>query len=309
MCGAVLAWELPLIRRSGQEIMVKISRESKTAREITESLKEQKILKHPRLFRFFIKLLGWDKKIRVGTYLFRENEAWPMLLRKLINGESFTVKVTFPEGWRIEQMAERLESSMITSAADFTAGAKAGKMEGFLFPSTYFFEPDTPAPKVIEVMNEQFEKMWKERFEYLKPPKKFGKKEVVTLASIIERETTVLKEKPLIAGVFLNRLRLGWRLEADPTVQYALAKWKERLTYKDTKIKSPYNTYQNAGLPPGPIANPGADSIAAVFYPTKTELMYFVARGDGSHEFFKTLAEHNRYRALQKKNRKAKIKK
>lgn len=302
--AAYLFWELPLIARSTNEIIVKIPKDTKTAQEAAATLYRKKILKHPKLFRATLSVFGWDKKIQKGTYKFREYESWPILLRKLTTGEIYGIRVTFPEGWRMEQIAERLESFGITEAKEFVKTARARDLEGFLFPSTYFFEPETPADEVIAAMAGAFEKIWDENFAGQKPPRDWSKKEVVILASIIERETTNNEEKPLIAGVYLNRLAKGWKLEADPTVQYALGYWKNKITYEDLKIKSPYNTYLKYGLPQGPISNPGLDSMRAVFGPEKTNSMYFVAKGDGAHAFFETLKEHNREKALQKKAKK-----
>ncbi|MBI4668729.1 MAG: endolytic transglycosylase MltG [Elusimicrobia bacterium] len=299
--AAALAWELPLIPHSSEQILVKIPKNCKTAREITAMLQEQGVLRHSRAFLILAAALKWDTKFKSGPYLLRRPEAWPVLAKKLIKGQTFTIKVTVPAGWRIEQIAERLEASSVTDADSFIETAKQKKLEGFLYPSTYFLEPDAPPETVLHAMANQFGRVWKERFENLTLPAGFSIKDVVTLASIIELETTCGPEKPLIAGVFLNRLGKHWKLEADPTVQYALGKWKDRLTYKDTKIQSSYNTYLHGGLPPGPIGNPGADSIGAVLSPAQTDYMYFVARGDGSHEFFRTLEEHNHYRYLLKK--------
>lgn len=302
--AAYLFWELPLIARSANEIIVKIPKETKSAQEAADILYQKKILKHPKLFRLTAALFGWDKKIQKGTYKFREYESWSILLRKLTTGEIYGIRVTFPEGWRMEQIAERLESFGIAAAKEFVKISRERNLEGFLFPSTYFFEPETPPDEVIAAMTGAFEKIWKENFDGRKPPRDWSKKEVVILASVIERETTNNEEKPRIAGVYLNRLEKGWKLEADPTVQYALGYWKNRITYNDLKVKSSYNTYLKYGLPQGPISNPGIDSIRAVFEPEKTNYMYFVAKGDGTHAFLETLKEHNREKALQKKAKK-----
>ncbi|MBI2070798.1 MAG: endolytic transglycosylase MltG [Elusimicrobia bacterium] len=303
-----LSWELPLIPRSSESVLVRISPEHKTAKDIISVFQAQGILRHPRAFRLASKVFGWDKRFKRGTYLLRRGEAWPVLAKKLLKGETFTVKVTIPEGWRAEQIADRLKAQSIINTDGFVRLVQKQTLEGFLYPSTYFFEPYSAPETIIEQMNQQFERVWKENFDGKSLPPKFTKKNVVTLASIIEMETNLSQEKPLIAGVFMNRLRQGWKLEADPTVQYALGGWKDRVLYKDLQIDSPYNTYKYRGLPPGPIGNPGQDSIAAVFDPAPTEYMYFVAKGDGSHVFFKTLQEHNRFRHLQKKARRVKVK-
>lgn len=302
--ASYLFWELPLIPRGAEEIVVKIPRDAKNAQEILAILHQKRILKYPKPFGWTLSLLGWDKKIQRGTYKFRDSEAWPVLLRKLLRGEIYGVRVTLPEGWLSDQIAERLEAVNITNAHDFLKIVKERNLEGFLFPSTYFFEPEIPAETVVDALYATFERVWRENFAGLTPPQNMAQKQIITLASIIERETTTPEEKPVISGIFLNRLKQGWKLEADPTVQYALGGWKSRITYQDLKIDSPYNTYQRYGLPPGPISNPGIDSIRAVFEPTPTDYMYFVAKGDGTHAFFATLKEHNKEKSLRKKQKK-----
>lgn len=296
-----LAWQLPLIPRGRPQEVVKISRDANTGRAVANILEERGILRYPRLFRAVVKLGGWDKKFQKGAYLLRRPEAWPVLIRKLTRGQRYSIKVTIPEGWTIEQIGERLDAYSITNANNFSQLAKSQNLEGRLYPTTYFFEPDSFPQEIINVMTQQFERVWQGHLEGKPLPLKFRKEDVITLASIIERETTIAQEKPIIAGVYLNRLRKGWKLEADPTVQYALGAWKSRVLYKHLQIDSPYNTYRRRGLPPGPISNPGLDSLTAVLHPSTTEFMYFIASGNGGHIFFKTLEEHNRYKRSQKK--------
>ncbi len=306
--ASYLFWELPLISRNANEIIIKIPKEEKTAKEVLSQLHKERILKHPKLFRLTLSLFRWDKKIQRGTYKLRKNEAWPTLIRKLTRGETYGIKVTIPEGWRAEQIAERLEALGVSDAKGFLEIVHRENSEGFLFPSTYFLEPNLPASEAIGILRSSFDRAWQENFLTKNPPMRFTKRDVIILASIIERETTVKEEKPIIAGVYLNRLQKNWRLEADPTVQYALGYWKNKTTYQDLKIKSPYNTYQRYGLPIGPISNPGLESIAAVFDPTQTNYMYFIAKGDGTHTFLETLKEHNREKALKKRAKRARLK-
>lgn len=303
----LFAWKLPLLPLSRSQEIVKIPKEAKTARAVTEILTQRQVLRYPRLFLALAQIAGWDKKFQRGSYIFRRPEAWPVLIRKLTRGERFTVKVAIPEGWRIEQIAQRLNEASIVNGRDFLYLAKIQNLEGRLYPTTYFFEPNSPPQEIIDQMTEQFERVWREHFEGKPAPMKFTKREIITLASIVERETTLTQEKPLIAGIYINRLKKGWRLEADPTVQYALGAWKSRVLYKDLDIKSAFNTYRRWGLPPAPIASPGMDSLAAVIKPAETEFMYFMASGTGGHIFFRTLEDHNHYKRLQKKEKKKKI--
>ncbi|MBI4370235.1 MAG: endolytic transglycosylase MltG [Elusimicrobia bacterium] len=301
LLAGLLAWELPLMRLTSQQALVKIPRDQKTAREIVGVLAGQGVLKHPRIFLKLTQIFGWDKKFKRGAYLFHTPEAWPMLIKYLTKGLVYSIKITIPEGWTINQIAQRLNEASVTDGEAFARIAYARRLEGYLYPTTYFLEPDSPPEEALEAMLKNFNQIWLESFSDKRAPRNMSMNQVITLASIVEREAMRPEEKPLIAGVFINRLNMGWRLEADPTVQYSLGSWKSRLTYKDTRINSPYNTYKIFGLPPGPIANPSSSSIAAVFEPLETDFMYFVARGDGSHIFFKTLEEHNRFRYLLKK--------
>jgi UPF0755 protein len=175
------------------------------------------------------------------------------------------------------------------------------KREGFLFPDTYFFEQRIAAPQVIDRMIHRFHE--KEPKDLLSQGKamRLSYLQVVTLASLVEKEARVPDERPLIAGVYLNRLHKHMRMEADPTVQYALGGWKPQLTYKDLDVDSPYNTYRHAGLPPGPICNPGLASLEAASHPAQTDMLFFFAEGGGKHRFSKDYKEHM---AAQKEMRK-----
>ncbi|MGH2575158.1 MAG: endolytic transglycosylase MltG, partial [Ignavibacteria bacterium] len=226
--------------------------------------------------------------------------------------------VTIPEGLNISQIARLLNRYIIIDSAKFVnetfndslikvLGVDAINLEGFLFPDTYqfSFSGDFTREKVIvKIMFEQFRKKFNAEMYKEMKSKKMKLKDVITMASIIEGETRHLPEMKTISGVYYNRLRKGMRLEADPTVQYALPNGpKRRLTYNDLKYPSPYNTYLNRGLPPGPINNPGLNSITAALHPEKHKYLYFVAKGDGTHKFAESYDEHKKnveeYRKLQ----------
>ena len=166
------------------------------------------------------------------------------------------------------------------------------KLEGYLFPETYYFETGSSEDKVINTMVEQFNAKFTVEFEKRLKVLKLSKYSAVILASIVEKEARMPEERPLIAGVFYNRLKKRWYLESCATVLYALGKHKKRLTYKDLEIDSPYNTYKRFGLPPGPISNPGLASIKAVLYPAKTDSMFFIVDGSGGHDFSRYYSEH-----------------
>jgi UPF0755 protein len=223
--------------------------------------------------------------------------------------------VTVREGLRSEEIGQVLAEQGVVSAADFQAALgeqydasflvalpPGAGLEGFLFPATYGFARSATAHDVVQQFIDAFEQRYVEEIEPIIGTRSLY--DTVTLASIVEREAVKPEERPIIASVFLNRLAQGMGLAADPTVQYAVAGdpasvaqygyWKQELSLDDLAIQSPYNTYVNAGLPPGPIANPGLDSILAVLQPADTDFLYFVARPDGSHAFAATAEEHQR---------------
>jgi UPF0755 protein len=212
-----------------------------------------------------------------------------------------------PEGLTVAAIAKLWEATGFGPATAFQEAAEAdgllerygipeGKtVEGYLFPNTYKFAKGTTVEKVVEMMLGEFTNRWIETFDGEARNLELTRHEIVTLASIIEKEAQSASERPRISSVFHNRrLKRNWRLQADPTVLYALGNPERLLTKADLSVNSPYNTYKYKGLPPGPIASPGIDSIIAVLRPEKTDYLYFVAIGEGKHHFSKTLSEHNR---------------
>jgi UPF0755 protein len=240
------------------------------------------------------------------------------VIGRLRLGIIMPLTVTVPEGLRSEEVALVMERGGIVKAEDFRRALASeaydfaflaerppgAGLEGYLFPATYGFSRGVPAEEVVRRMLAAFDAQVTPELRQAIQASGLTLHEAVTLASIVEREAVRPEERPLIAGVFLNRLRLGMPLGADPTVQYALANdpasverfgfWKQGLTTEDLQVDSPYNTYVNGGLPPGPIANPGLASLEAVAHPAQTSYLYFVARQDGSHVFAETLEEHLR---------------
>jgi UPF0755 protein len=211
---------------------------------------------------------------------------------------------TVPEGWNIQDIAKAIESSGLGRASDFLAlchdrsfiaslGLSANTLEGYLFPETYSFPRGTPLKSVIKTMTDQFKKVW-EKYDAIASTKGLSLNEVLTMASIVEKETGAVNERPMIASVFFNRLKKKMRLQTDPTVIYGLTDFNGNLTRAHLETKHPYNTYVIDGLPPGPIANPGEEAIKAVLSPAPGKYLYFVSKNDGTHHFSETLAEHNR---------------
>jgi peptidoglycan lytic transglycosylase G len=228
---------------------------------------------------------------------------------KIVHGRVFVHIVTVPEGWTMYDIAKELDHQGVCSRADFLAAAHdtslisdlaphASSLEGFLFPSTYEFTRHTTCEEIAKRMVADFRTVW----ESLDPggaahPAGLTTEQVVALASLVERETPNAEERPLVAGVFYNRLARGYPLQCDPTVQYAMEMDGEAVKDvkpSDLRVDSPYNTYEHRGLPPGPIANPGEASLQAALNPAQTEYLYFVANGHGGHFFSRTLAEQDR---------------
>ncbi|MGB9792020.1 MAG: endolytic transglycosylase MltG, partial [Thermacetogeniaceae bacterium] len=265
--------------------------------EVADLLQQKGLIRSARFFVWYARCNGEEKKIKAGSY--RISSAWGIsrILDVITEGKVISYRVTVPEGYTTEQIAHLLASKGIVSESDFMAAVSSAefdfpflkgcspgpkRLEGYLFPATYEFQAGMSGREVVEQMLKAFQKAFSPELQRRAVQMGLTVREVVILASIVEREAKLDRERPLVAAVFLNRLKHGMRLESCATVQYVLGKQKERLTYDDLRIPSPYNTYLHDGLPPGPISNPGLASIKAVLYPAKVDYLYFVARGDGS---------------------------
>ena len=246
-----------------------------------------------------------------GTYKFSAGEiTFDDILNKLIKGEQEeSVTVTIPEGYTVEQIAKLLEEKGLTTKENFLECAKTfeipydyiekidndyRQLEGFLFPDTYNIPISWKEKEIITLLLKQFDKNWSEEFRNRAKELGFSTREIITIASLIEREAKVEKERPTISSVIHNRLKKGMLLQIDATVQYLLPEQKSRLFYKDLEVDSPYNTYKYAGLPPTPIAAPGLSCIKAALYPEETDYYYYrtKASNNGEHNFSKTFEEH-----------------
>ncbi len=285
----------------GPLVMVQI-RPGQTGNEVARLLRAKGVIRSELLFKILLRLTSSNKDLKAGRFDLRKNTPDLVVINCIKTGKcTHYEKITFLEGWRSEEMAEELATHGITDAHEFLNLVRAQDLEGKLFPSTYLFADNTPPQKVIDEMLSQYKKHIAPLFKKYKTD--LTERQVLTLASIVEREAVVHDERPKIAAVYLNRFYMGKRLEADPTVQYALGfalrenrYWKRGLTYKDLKIDSPYNTYRNAGLPPGPICNPGVKSVEAVLNPQpEFDALYFVADNTGRHVFSKTFHEHKQH--------------
>ncbi len=281
-------------------------------KSVTKLLAGQGLLKDPMGFYWIGRLRGWDKKIKCGEYELTAAKSGASIIQKLISGDVVTHLITIPEGFNARDIAARLEEEDITEPEAFIE--EAGKRfrlfvpfevpveknennpEGFLFPDTYRFVKNMAPGNVANTMLGRFAVEWSEDFNTKAKELGLTPYEVVILASLIEKETSVSGERRLISSVYHNRLKRGMRLQCDPTVIYGIMQEREfdgNLTKADLLTPSQYNTYLNSGLPPTPIANPGKASIDAALNPAKTKYLYFVSKNDGTHQFSETLVQHN----------------
>jgi len=292
-----------------------------TLGEISKQLYEKKIISNEQMFRWAVQVMGKEKEIPVGTFQLVDTQSNYDIIKQLVYGSPELIKVRLLEGWSVKQIAAYLNDVMgfepdeiLDISKDYRFlkkhNIKASTIEGYLFPDTYlFFNGDTPTSVLDNVVSE-YKNFWKDAFRNRARELNMTEHEVVTLASIIEGEAIYDKERPIISGVYHNRLNRGMRLQADPTIQYIIEDGPRRLLNRDLRIDSPYNTYKNKGLPPGPINSPGAQSLKAALYPEENEYLFFVARGDGYHTFTTNEKDHNNAKKqLQKLRRELRKKK
>lgn len=277
------------------EVLVCVS-PGMTSADIAESLADRGLIKSEFLFTALSRIAGLDQRLKAGYYRLTSSMSALHILRELRDGRVVTVTFTVPEGASNAEIARILESKgLVADAARFEQAAR--DKQGFLFPATYRAFYGAPEEDIIKLMLTKFESVVLPRYEEARRKGETRSiKDIITLASLVEKEARVGRERPLIAGVLMNRLRTGMPLQSCATVEYALSEgkgqWKSRLTVDDLRIASPYNTYLHRGLPPGPIANPGLDSIEAALNPARVDYFFFVANGDGTHTFSRTYREH-----------------
>jgi UPF0755 protein len=301
--------------RDAAPVQVAVARGT-SVRSLARELEDRGIVRSSVLLEAWLRARGEATSIQAGTYAFRRDRNVFAIADQLMAGETVLAAVTIPEGLRAEQTAglvartlTRIDSAAFATLAadsvlsdtllpDSLVGADAVTLEGYLFPETYRVDPSIDASGMARVMVDEFWRAfdadWRARAESLG----VTVHELVTLASIVEEEARVPEEQATIAGVFWNRLRRDMPLEADPTVQYALGGHRSRVLYRDLEVDSPYNTYRNPGLPPGPIASPGRAALEATLYPDSVPYLYFFATGEGGrHTFSETYDEHVRKRS------------
>ncbi len=300
----------PVNVQNGETIVVEIPKGASTLK-IARILKENHLIKNDLSFRILSKLSKAEGKMQAGRYQMNTKMNATEIIDNLIEGSVLrdATKFTVPEGFELRQIADRLESLGLINRDKFMELANHGdfnykflqgipkgenRLEGFLFPDTYEIAKGTTEEEILTKMLTRFDTVFTDAYYQRTKELNMTIQEVLTLASIIEREAQLEKERPIISSIFHNRLNKGMLLQSCATVQYVLGERKVNLSLKDIDINSPYNTYKNIGLPPAPIASPGKASLEAALYPSKTDYYYFVVKSDGEHFFSKTYAEHLR---------------
>ena len=283
-----------------------------------DSLAANHVITHPGTFRLYATLRGLGGSLKSGVYLLRQDESWSDVVAALERGRGVEQRFTVREGLRLVEVADLAQARLGIPRDSFVAAAQdpdvlaglsvpAGtpSAEGYLFPTTYLLPSRIGARELVRVMTHQFTQQWSPEWQGRLDTLGFSRHQLVTLASIVEAEVRYDPDRPFIAAVYRNRLKRGMRLEADPTVSYAFGRRLKRLWEKNLAVRSAYNTYLHAGLPPGPISQPGRASLAAALYPADVPFLYFVAQPDGKHIFSATYAEHEAAIARVKQLRRA----
>lgn len=291
-----LAWPLDQVHQ------ITIKKGASTI-QIADQLEEEGVIPDATRLLVSMRILGLSRKLQAGSYVFRDRLSNYSLIQMLHRGKVELTRITFPEGMTIQNMAALIDSALGIPSVDFidktrdpefirSLGLEAESLEGYLFPDTYFLPQFTTAEELIRILVAQFNAEYTDSLILRTEQTGQTVHDVLTLASIVEGEAILDEERPTIASLYINRLRIGMPLQADPTIQFIIHNGPRRLLKEDLDIDSPYNTYRNRGLPPGPVNNPGLASILAVLYPDTTHYLYMVANGDGSHTFSTNIEQH-----------------
>jgi UPF0755 protein len=307
--GGALGWSLRRPSDTPKQVVFEVPRGA-TLEGIARELEDEGLIRSQLGFRILARISGRAGGLRAGEYALSPTLAADQVLDRLTRGTVMTHRVALPEGLTLREIAARFEEAGLVSADEFIAvttdptlpvllGVDGTTLEGYLFPETYELAKGLAAREIARLMVEQFQRVWR-RIEPLASAKALSMRDVVVLASIVEKETGAPGERPMVAAVFHNRLKRGMRLETDPSVIYGIPDFDGNLRRVHLEDESnPYNTYRISGLPPGPIANPGELALRAVVEPAKSDYLFFVARNDGTHKFSRTYREHvnavNRY--------------
>ena len=304
--GAALVGYLTDDALPPEEIMYVKVKSGMNARDVGAILKKRGVVENRWEFWLKAKLNGYESKFKTGSYAFTPGMSVDEVLEKLTEGATEVFRFTIPEGFSVKDTAKRLGKEGIVNEKEFLSLAENfapyGYMErnsladyraeGFLFPDTYVIDTDATTEDIMAMMARNFDNRLTEEMRQRAEDMGLSIYELVTLASLIEKEARYDEDRPVIAQVFLKRLQLNMPLQSDATLQYLMDVPKEDVSIEDTKLDSPYNTYQNAGLPPGPIANPGMAAIEAALYPADTDYLYFVADREGHNHYSNSYDEH-----------------
>ena len=289
---------------SGRNIQILEFGKGQTLKKFAPLLEERKIITSAGLFVLYARLRGDDGRVKAGYYQFNDAMTPAEILRRMVAGDVYEQRFAVPEGYSVYQIAELLAGRRLFDKEEFLKecfnrpllrelGINGKSVEGYLYPSTYDIKPNMTAADLIRLMAGQFDKVYSREFAGRVNGSRLSKREIITLASMIEKEAVKSEEKPLIASVFYNRLARRMPLQSDPTSVYGVRAFAGNISKQDITHATPFNTYRISGLPPGPIGNPGSGAIEAVLKPASTRYLYFVAKKDGSHYFSTTLEEHN----------------
>lgn len=298
-------------RGSGKPVRVTVP-PGATLGMAADSLARAGVIGSARLFRMYAFIRRDDRDIKAGTYMLRRNSGYAVALDAIRGGKGIVHTVTIPEGYSLGQILSLFSSKLAISPESLAAAVRdtallhqldipTETVEGYVFPDTYIFPAQTSARSAIATGVRRFEQVWQPEWTLRLDTIGLSRHDVMTLASIVEKEARLPEERPVIAAVYMNRLRDHMLLQADPTVQYALGEHQNRVLYKHLEVESEYNTYKHPGLPPGPIASPGRASILAALYPASVPYKYFVALPDGHHEFRSDFAGHETARRLARR--------
>lgn len=312
-CAAVLGWYF-LWLLPGPALTPRptiLIEKGDSFRSIASRLQQARVVRSSAVLLMYAELSGTARRIKPGEYQFKGGERVPDVMRHLVKGDVIAITVTIPEGLTLHDIAQRLGTAGLVCPPDFERAAREGPLvralglgplgaEGFLFPATYKFPPQSTTDQVLALMLSRFYQVLTPQAEQRMFEMRLSARELVTLASIIEKEARVPGERRMIASVFYNRLKLGIPLQSDPTAEY-IFEGESQPAAAAVRIPSTFNTYAFAGLPPGPIANPGLPSIEAALYPAHTDYLYFVARNDGTHIFSRSFKEHEQAIAAVRK--------
>lgn len=272
-------------------------------RVAAESLAKAHVVRNATAFRVYAMVRGRDRSIRAGTYIISPRLSWGEVLAVLQGGKSVEQRITIPEGWSLQQIVPQLARVLSAPVDSVHAAVRdtallhaldipTPTLEGYLFPDTYVFPDGTTPRAAVKLMVGRYQQVWQPEWDQILQTRAMSRNDAMALAAIVEKEARLPEERPVIAAVYLNRLKAGMRLQADPTVQYAIGHHVSRVLYKHLEIDSPYNTYRYKGLPPGPIASPGKAAMVAALNPANVPYLFFVAHPDGHHAFTNDFAAH-----------------